>query len=124
MNPDHRFRLASQIIDGLIALVRTGLIAAAVVALGYYFQNALVALAGKQTEASLSFSLVTKLHADRWFAYLFGASGLGYGYVQRNLRRRNIKRLTEHTEEMEKIVHPERTSSGLTPEGRTQREDR
>jgi hypothetical protein len=84
----------------------------------------LIAFAGRDTAATFSLSVITKLQADRWFAYLFGAGGVGYGLVERRLRRRNIKRLTKHTEELEKRIDPERTSSGLTPEGKTRPEDR
>lgn len=121
---EQRFQLISQAIDGFVTTIRTGLVVAGFVAIGYYIQNVLVAFAGQQTEAAISFSLVTKLQADRWFAYMVGAGGLGYGLMQRKLRQRNIRRLTVHTSELESRMHPKRTSSGLTPEGKTRKEDR
>ena len=124
LDQDQRFRLISQIIDGTIVLCRTGIIVIAFILIAYYLQNVLVAFSGKQTEASLSFSIITKLQVDRWFAYLFGAGGVGYGLVQQRLRQRNIRRLTAHTEVLERQMHPGRTSSGLTPAGKTRREDR
>jgi hypothetical protein len=124
LNEDRLFRLISRGIDGLAALGRTGLVVLAVIFLGFYAKEVLVAFAGKETAATLALSLVANLQADRWFAYLVGAGGLGYGVVERQLRRRNIKRMTGHSEEVEKRLHSARTSSGLTPQGKTRSEDR
>jgi hypothetical protein len=124
LNEDRRFRLISRGIDGFVALGRTGLVVAAVILLGRYARDVLIAFAGKETAANLAFRLIVNLQADRWFAYLVGLAGVGYGAVERQLRRRNIRRLTAHTAELEKRLHATRTSSGLTPEGKTRREDR
>jgi hypothetical protein len=124
LNEDRRYLLISRGIDGLVALGRTGLIVGAVILLDRYARDVLITFAGKETAAKLAFSLIVNLQADRWFAYIIGALGLGYGAVERRLRQRNIRRLTTHTAELEKRLHAERTSSGLTPEGRTRREDR
>ncbi len=124
MNEDRRFRLISRGIDGLVMLGKTGFIVLAVIGLGRYARDVLVAFAGKETAANLALSLIVNLQADRWFAYLVGAMGVGYGAVERHLRRRNIRRLTAHTAQLEKRLNPARTSSGLTPEGKTRREDR
>lgn len=124
LNEDRRYRLFSRVIDGVFAFGRTGLIVLAAIVLGKYARDVLIAFAGKETAANLALSLIVKLQADRWFAYLFGAAGAGYGVVERQLRRRNIKRLTARTEELEKRLHPARTSSGLTPKGKTRPEDR
>jgi hypothetical protein len=124
LTEDRRFRLISRVIDSLAALGRTGLFVGAVLGLGAYTRDVLVAFAGKETAANLVLSLIVNLQADRWVAYLVGAFGVGYGAVERHVRRRNIKRLTTHTEELEKRLHPARASSGLTPKGKTRREDR
>jgi hypothetical protein len=124
LNEDRRFRLFTQGMDGLFALGRLGLILLAVVALGRYARDILVAFAGKETAANLALSLIVNLQADRWFAYLVGVLGTGYGVRQRQLRRRNIRRMTGHNAEVEKRLLPGRSSSGLTPEGKTRPEDR
>jgi hypothetical protein len=124
LNEDRLFRLISRGIDGLVTLGRTGFVVLAVIVLGRYARDVLVAFAGKETAANLALSLIVNLQADRWFAYLVGGLGVGYGAVERHLRRRNIRRLTAHTAELEKRLHAARTSSGLTPEGKTRREDR
>lgn len=121
---DRRFRLISRVIDGLIGVASTLIIAGAVVWIVGYLRDVLIAFAGKETNASLAFTILAKIQADRWLAYLFGAGGIGYGLVERRLRTRNIRRLTKRPTELETRIHPARTSSGLTPEGRTRREDR
>ena len=124
MNEDRRFRLISRVIDGFVTLARSGFVALIVISLGRYARDVLIEYAGKETAANLALSLIVNLQADRWVAYLVGAMGLGYGAVERHLRRRNIRRLTTHTAELEKRLYPGRTSSGLTPGGKTRREDR
>jgi hypothetical protein len=124
LNEDRRFRLISRGIDGFVTLARSGFVVAAVVLLGRYARDVLVVFAGKETAANLALSLIVNLQADRWFAYMVGVAGVGYGVVERQLRRRNIKRLTTHTAELETRLHKVRSSSGLTPEGKTRREDR
>jgi hypothetical protein len=124
LNEERRFRLYSRAIDGFFPLARTGLIIVALIWLGAFARDVLVAFAGKETAANLAISLIMKLQLDRWIAYLVGAGGLGYGALQRRQRQRTISRLTSHTAELETRLHPSRTSSGLTPEGRTRREDR
>jgi hypothetical protein len=124
LNEDRRFRLISRGIDGFVTLARTGFIVGSVILLGRYLRDVLIVFAGKETAANLALSLIVNLQADRWFAYIVGAAGVGYGAVERQLRRRNIKRLTAHTAELETRLHRVRSSSGLTPEGKTRREDR
>ena len=55
-------------IDGIVALGRTGLIVAAVIWLGFYAKEVLIAFAGKETAATLALTLIANLQADRWFA--------------------------------------------------------
>ena len=124
LNEDRRFRLFVRGIDGLFALFRTVAIIVGVVLIAGFARDVLVAFAGKETAANLALSLIVNLQADRWLAYLFGAGGVGYGVRQRQLRRRNISRITGHNAEVEKRLHPGRSSSGLTPEGKTRPEDR
>ena len=90
----------------------------------YYLKDALIAFAGKHTDANLVFSVLANLQADRWFAYLFGIVGGGYGLAERSLKRRTIRRLTARTAELELRLDPNRTTSQLTPRGTTRREDR
>ncbi len=124
MDDDRRFRLISQAIDGVLKLGRTVVVGGVVVWVAYYLKDALIAFAGKHTDANLVFSVLANLQADRWFAYLFGVVGGGYGLAERGLKRRTTRRLTARTAELELRLDPTRTSSQLTPRGTTRREDR
>jgi hypothetical protein len=124
LSEDRLERLISRGIDGLVGLLHTGIIGVVVIFIFFYAKEVLVAFAGKETAANLALSLAANLQLDRWLAYLVGASGVGYGIRQRQVRRRNIERMTGHNAEVEKQVHPTRTSSGLTAKGKTRREDR
>lgn len=124
MGDEAKYRLWLRGIDGSFTLGRTCIWAAVLYALIYYGHLVGVAFAGTTTEANLVISLLANLQADRWFAYLLGAGGIWYGRRQRTLRQRTIRRLTEHTAELEGRMDSERTSSGLTSTGKTRVEDR
>jgi hypothetical protein len=124
LDDDRKFRLLSQTIDIVAVLGRAAIYGICIIWVASYMRDAFVSFAGQHTDANLSFSLITKLQADRWLAYLFGVSGVGYGLFERNLRRRNIKRMTNRSEKLEKLIDPQRSSSSLSPEGSTRKEDR
>jgi len=124
LDDDGRLQVIVRVIDGLFRLAGTVVIALMIVRIGSYLRDVLLAFAGRETSATLAFSFLAKIQADRWLAYALGAGGVGYGLVERGLRRRNIKRLTERPGQLETRMHPSRTSSDLTPQGRTRREDR
>lgn len=88
---------------------------------------ALEALAGKRTLAELGLFLLADLKANSAFSHLvsilFGGSGIVYGYRERKLRRRDIRRLGSRVVELEKVIDPGRSSSGLTAEGTNRSED-
>jgi hypothetical protein len=46
-----------------------------------------------------------------------------YGFYERKLRKKNIKRLSGRIAELEKQINPKRLSSELMPDGETNRED-
>ncbi len=124
MDEKHRVELFSKGIEAGVTVTQTVLGTIALVMVAFFVEKVLISFAGKTTNADLSFQVLAKLQADRWFAYLFGGLGLGYGYAERKLRQRNIKRLSEMNVELEKRLDPGRSSSGLTPTGTTQRKDR
>jgi hypothetical protein len=91
---------------------------------GHYIVQAITALSGHQTDASFVVKILLNLQADRWIAYIVGGGGVVYGWNERRLKRKDIERLSRHTEELEKRLDPKRTSSNLLPDGRTRREDK
>jgi hypothetical protein len=97
--------------------------ATAIIWVGSYFRDVLVAFAGKTTQAAVSFQFITQIGASRGFAYFLAALGGGYGLAERQLRQSNIRRMRGQTSELEPRMDPNRTSSGLTLEGKTRRGD-
>ena len=81
-------------------------------------------LARKQTDASLVVKMMLGLSADRWIAYAVGVAGTAFGLKERRLKRRDIKRLSRRTNDLESRLDPNRTSSELLPDGRTREDDR
>jgi hypothetical protein len=124
LDDDRRLRLISRAIDGGVKLGGMLIVAEAIVWVASYLRDVLVAFAGHETSANVFISLLAKIEVDRWAAYLLGGGGVAYGLSENRLRRRITKRLTARPAELETRLHAGRTSSGLTPEGRTRREDR
>ena len=79
-------------------------------------------LAGKQTIADIK--LMADINFDRWVAYIFGIGGIGYGITQKNLKEKNIERLSKEKEQLELFLNPDKKSSNLTSKGNTKKEDR
>jgi len=85
------------------------------------------AFAGKTTLASFGVYLFADLKANTVFSHvvmgILGLGGAGYGLRERSLKRKEIKRLGNRVVEVEKRLDPNRTSSGLTIDGRSRPED-
>jgi hypothetical protein len=88
---------------------------------------ALEAFAGKTTLAHFGIFLIADLKANTVFSHiimgLVGLGGAGYGLRERAQKRKEIKRLGNRVVEVEKRLDPNRTSSGLTIDGRSRPED-
>jgi hypothetical protein len=90
----------------------------------FFVYKSVVALAGKETLASLGMSVFGNVKVSDGILYVLTGSGLVYGLGQRSLRRRTIKRLTPRSIDLERKLDPGRTSSGLTSKGTTRPEDK
>lgn len=88
---------------------------------GYF---AIAALAGRQTVANIIFQFLGSLKGSRGLAYLFGAGGIIYGYGERKLRQRNIHRLANSKNDLERKLDPNRTSSNISKTGTTRPGDK
>lgn len=76
-------------------------------------------LAGKVTLAQFIVEVFGNITINKWLAYAIGAGGTGYGLIERRLRQKNIKRLTERNKELESRINRKRKSSDLTKIGTT-----
>jgi hypothetical protein len=84
-----------------------------------YGYLSITSLAGKQTIADILVRFLGSVKVSEGVAYLFGAGGILYGVGERQLRRRNIRRVVKGKNDLERIVHPGRTSSNITESGTT-----
>ena len=124
VNQEQKFRLAMRVVDALAPLPKYAAWVGAIWIAGHYIVQAVTVLSGHQTDASFVVKILMNLQADRWMAYIAGGGGLVYGWNERRIKRKNIERLSHHTEELEKRLDPQRTSSNLLRDGTTRREDR
>lgn len=92
--------------------------------IAFWVHSDVIALAGKQTLANIGLSFLGDIRVSDAVAYIFGAAGAGYGIAERTVRRRTIARLAEENKNLEKLVHPERSTSHLTKRGTTSPEDK
>jgi hypothetical protein len=91
----------------------------------YCIYQSIVALAGTSTDLAVSIWLW--LETSRGFtisaSLTIAALAMIYGWGERSLRQRTVARLQKRLRELEKKIDPERSSSGLTPHGRTNPDD-
>jgi len=92
----------------------------------YSITDAFKAYAGKVSLADVHF--LTEVFANGYFStsVTVAVSGCGwlYGLLQWRLRRKVIRRLQDRNIDLESKLDSRRTSSQLTPEGLTRKDDR
>jgi len=83
-------------------------------------------LAGQDTHADLMLSYFVSSPSGLTVSVsvTVGVSGLGYGLLERTLRHRTLARYRNRNAELERRLDPDRTSSGLTADGRTHPRDK
>ena len=130
---DQRFHLLLHIVDRVTSVVM--LIVKGAIVLGMSASVVLItgALAGKETNANLNLSVDagTKIYVEFFskldsskYAWLIAVIGILYGLFERELRRRKTAYLQNRITKLEKMIDPNRESSGLTARGETNREDK
>lgn len=113
-------KLASGTVQVITHLIRWG----ALMFFFWCFKETVVCLAGKNTFSDISIGLTTDFKMDKWVAYIFGTGGVGYGYLQRRLRKSTVENMHGRTKELEEKIDPKRSSSNLTSRGDTRPEDK
>jgi len=124
MSADRRYELLGQIIDGTFSLGRWAIVCVTTILVFYFLRDVFLAYAGQSTLANVAISVMTDVRIEAFISYAVGGSGVLYGLRQRQLRQRNIKRLTARILVLERQKDPYRSSSGLTPRGTTRPSDR
>lgn len=75
-------------LDRAFDLLRHALTVAGVVGVAYFASRSIAALAGETTAAEIAFRFLANVRLSEALAWLFGASGVGFGYLQRGMRQR------------------------------------
>ena len=94
------------------------------VLVAFLFYKSVVSLAGQYTFAQIGASFLGDFKISDGLAYVFGGGGVAYGLRHRKLRGDNVERMAGRIAEMEKLLDPKRSSSRLTPRGKTRPEDK
>lgn len=83
-------------------------------------------LAGEATTADIGVdvNLIAGFRLSTLIAWAVAVVAVGYGLLQRKLRRNSIERLQRRIQALEQNRDPRRSSSGLTPRGETRPEDK
>ncbi len=118
-----KVRLIDRGFAALCLLIKCGTL----VAIAYCAVQAIEALAGEKTDATISIALtfLTKTTGGSAAAMGIGTGilGVAYGLIERRLRYQKVEHLQGRVKELEVFLDPNRSSSGLTIQGRTNPRD-
>lgn len=118
-----RYSTAHKALDGFFSLARTTVRSAAWLGVAYFAFLSVQEIAGKTTTFSAVLRAAITVGADRWIAYVVAAICTG-GYIhERRLRRRTARELGQHSTDLEELVDPKRSSSGLATTGEPKRKE-
>lgn len=125
---DADYKLSYKRIDAATTIVKTICMYGWPVGCMYFIYKIAFVLSGKTTLASFAMSVAVSILGNdkvmRGIYLVITGGSIAYGVGQRRLRRREIARHTKRPKELETLIDPTRTSSGLTTEGTTRPEDR
>jgi hypothetical protein len=91
--------------------------------LGHLTANVVIAFAGKPSNANLGVRIAANLNVAVTVSLAVTGLSIGLYLRERKLHRETRERLTARLTTLELRVNPTRTSSRLTPEGLTRKED-
>jgi hypothetical protein len=106
-------------IDATASVANTLIRVSGLCFLGFCAWQSIAALAGHTTLASIGLRALGSVYVSEAAAWLLAVGSVGYGVVQRQLRRREIARFAPLLRDKERAIDPKRTSSQLTDRGDT-----
>ncbi|WP_338700787.1 hypothetical protein V5279_21520 [Bradyrhizobium sp. 26S5] len=88
----------------------------------YYLRDAVFLLAGQTTKLAIELAVL----ADFKFAITLTLAGCaaGWAVIERGLRYRKVEYFQNRIRDLELAIDPTRTTSGLTPKGKTHPKDK
>src|ERR1700722_14618682 len=112
--------------DQVFRTVRTLIRCGTVAIIAYWAFQALEALAGQDTKLSIALSLVFTALVDIKFAAAVSLAGgtTAWAVLERRLRLQKVDSLQGRIKQLEQMIDPNRSSSGLTTQGQTNPQDR
>lgn len=113
------YNLRTKKIDAVVSIAGTFIKYLALVTCVGFVYLMISSLSGKTTFATIGVSVLGNLSVSHGIYIVLTAGSIIYGLGQRRLRRRVLGRLTSEKESLEKLLDPNRTSSGLTERGTT-----
>jgi hypothetical protein len=116
---DVQYQIIDAVSVNLGRLIRYG----ALVWICRYVYLGVAVLAGRATVAEFFVKVLANMTVSTTLSLSFGATGLTYGWIQRQLRRRTIREKAARIKELEELLDPRRGSSGLMPDGSSRIED-
>jgi hypothetical protein len=119
-----RYRLHCRIVDMIGAAVHTIVPWTAAALVAWFFYRSVASLAGQYTFAQIGVGFLGDFKVSEGLAYAFGTGGVVYGAKRRKLQGDNLERTAKRLSELEKRIDPKRSSSRLTPRGKTRPEDK
>lgn len=119
-----RYRLHCKIVDMIGSVIHTVVPWTAAVLIAFVFQKSVSSFAGRYTFAQIGMTFLGDFRISETVAYLFGAGGVFYGVKRHRLQQKNVERMAGRIAELERGIDPKRSSSRLTPRGKTRPEDK
>ena len=113
-----------RIVDMIGSSVHTIVPWACAVLITWLFYKSVTSLAGQYTFAQIGMSFLGDFRISEGIAYIFGAGGVAYGIKRRKLYQDNIERTAKRISDLERERDLQRSSSRLTPRGKTRPEDK
>ena len=108
--------------DQFYRTIRTGLRVAGWVFAAYIFRDSILLLAGQTTRLAIELSIL----GDLKFAVSISLAGVAavWAVAERKLRHRKVANMQGRITDLEKRLDPMRSTSGLTPAGKTNPQDK
>jgi hypothetical protein len=105
------------------SIVRVGTVCATFAIAAYFAYKSVECLAGQETSFRAILNSAIKWDLRGIATIVTALLGGGGWYRERRLRKREVGRLAARNAELERLLDPDRSSSGLTPAGESPKGD-
>lgn len=92
-------------------VVQTALRVAGAVIIAWLVRDAIGDLASNVTMADVAVRFLADIRGAQGLAWVFGGAGVTWGYAERHIRVKTVRRMSRHTGALEREYDPSRSSS-------------